>query len=98
VGEKMNEYQDAEQLNELQADMMEKMFDAWAREKRLTQQKVAIVATGGVADATATVYFPPDVSTASSPFKNKTGRTLIANEKVYVLLKYGESDQGWIID
>ena len=94
----MNEHQEAELLNEIQREMMHKMFEEWARENRLTQQKVAIVATGGITDATATVYFPPDVSTASSPFKNKTGRTLVNGEKVYVLLKCFESDQGWIID
>ena len=94
----MNEYQDAEQLNELQKDMMEKLFDAWAREKRLIQQKAAIVATGAVDGATATVYFPPDLVNASNPFINKTGRTISPNEKVYLLLKYGESDQGWIYD
>ena len=94
----MNDYQEAELLNEVQKEMMYKLFDIWARENRLTQQKVAIVATGGVADATATVYFPPDLVTVSSPFKNKTGRTLVNGEKVYILLKYKESDQGWIID
>lgn len=94
----MDYYQEAEQFNDLQREMMYKLFDEWARENRLLQQKVAIVATGGVADATCTVYFPPDTSTASAPFKNKTGRTLSSGEKVYVFLKYGESDQGWIED
>jgi len=94
----MNEHQEAELLNEVQKEMMYKAFDEFARENRLIQQKAAIVATGGVADATATVYFPPDLVTASNPFKNKTGRTLVNGEKVYVLLKYKESDQGWILD
>ena len=94
----MNEYHEAEELNQLQENLMYKLFEMWAREKRLTQQKVAIVATGAAADANATLYFPPDLSTASNPFKNKTGRTISAGEKVYVLSKYGETDQGWIID
>jgi len=64
----MNEFQEAQQLNSLQEELMYSMFDKWAREKRLTQQKVAIVATGAIAEANATVYFPPDLTTASNPF------------------------------
>ncbi len=94
----MNEHQEAEQLQSWQKESAQSLFDEWARENRLVQQKVAIVATGAISDANATVYFPPDLVTESNPFKNKTGRTINPGEKVYLILKYKESDQGWIID
>lgn len=94
----MNEHQEAGQLNSLQKETIASEFRRLAREHRLVQQKVAIVATGAVAEADATVYFPPDLSTESNPFKNKTNRTINPGEKVYLILKFEESDQGWIID
>ena len=68
----MNNNEEASQLNDLVRNLVKSNFEELAREQRVLIQKVAIVADGGADGANVTVYFPPDLTTKSNFFKNKT--------------------------
>lgn len=88
--------EDYEKLNELIDRAVEKRLSSILKENNLLQRKLAQVAE--VSEEIARVYFPPDYTTKSVFYKNKTGMTLDVDDWVYIYVDFGNVDQGWIIE
>lgn len=56
-----------------------------------------VVATYDNVNNTATLFMLPDLDNESVLYyPNKTGLSLSPGDKVYLIYKFGEADQGWI--
>lgn len=94
---KKNTNKQVDLLNKLINMIAERVVYKILREEQILATVVCKVATYDSISDSATLYIAPDYTTASSvSYKNKTGSALSLNQKVYLIYRWGDVDQGWI--
>jgi len=84
-------------LAQIIEDVARKVFRSMSRDEQAVSMMACVVATYSAGTNSATLYMPPDYSTASIvSYVNHSGATLSPGDKVYILYKYGDISQGWI--
>ena len=79
-------------------DIVENKFNKLARSKKIYQGQACEVVTYTVLTDSATLHIPPDMTTETAvSYANLTGVTLVAGNKVELIYRYGDIDQGFIM-
>ena len=67
------------------------------RKEQVVALLPCVVATYNSTNNNATLFIPPDLDNESILYyPNKTGSALTSGDKVYLIYRFGEADQGWI--
>lgn len=67
------------------------------RKEQVVALLPCVVATYNSTNNNATLFIPPDLDNESILYyPNKTGGALTSGDKVYLIYRFGEADQGWI--
>ena len=91
------EHKNSDKLTNLIQLISEKVVYKVLRNEQIATILPCVVATYDSVNNTATLYIPPDVTNASVlNYKNRTGGSLTPGDKVYLIYRFGEADQGWI--
>lgn len=80
-------------------DVAEKMLNEKLKNKNVCQIRPAIVSSYNSITKRVRIAFPENSDTPSYyEYPNKTGRDLLAGDKVYLFHIYNDVSQGWVDD